>query len=378
MRNWGLPANTSKCAGPDKKTVMAEISISLKKLKHNYNFLDNLFKRHNIQWGIVTKLLCGNHLYIKEVIALGAKELMDSRISNLRTIKRIDPEVKTIYIKPPPRRSIRSLVRYADVSLNTDLETMKLISMEAQRQDKIHEVIIMVEMGELREGVMGEKLVDFYAKVFELPNISILGFGTNLNCLYGVMPSRDKLIQLSLYKQIVEVKFNRKLNLLSGGTSVTIPMLSKKQVPPGVNHFRVGETLYFGANLWTGKTIKGMKDDVITFKAEIIELIEKPVVPEGTLQENPSGESYEIDASDYGKTSWRALLDVGLLDISPDFLIPIDKNMEMAGASSDILVLDLGKNPRKYKVGDFIKFKLKYMGALRLFNSDYIIKRLED
>ncbi len=357
---------------------MAEIAISRKKLTHNYNYLERLFNKHNIQWGIVTKLLCGNPMYIKEIIKLGARELMDSRISNLRTIKRIDPGVKTIYIKPPPIRSIRSIVKYADVSMNSDLETMKLISREAQKQDKVHQVIIMVEMGELREGVLGEKLVDFYSRVFELPNIKILGFGTNLNCLYGVMPSRDKLIQLSLYKQIVEVKFNRKVNLLSGGTSVTIPMLAKKQVPPGLNHFRVGETLYFGANLFTGKTIKGMKDDVITFKAEIIELLEKPIIPEGNLAENPSGESFEINDANYGKTSWRALLDVGLLDIGPDFLIPNDKNVEMAGASSDILVIDLGKNPKKYKVGDFIKFKLKYMGALRLFNSDYVIKKLED
>ncbi len=357
---------------------MAEIAISRKKLKHNYDYLENLFNQHNIQWGIVTKLLCGNPMYIKEIINLGARELMDSRISNLRTIKRIDPGVKTIYIKPAPRRSIRSIVKYADVSMNSDLETLKLISREAQKQDKIHEVIIMVEMGELREGVLGEKLVDFYSRVFDLPNIEILGFGTNLNCLYGVMPTHDKLIQLSLYKQIVEVKFNRKVRLLSGGTSVTIPMLAKKQVPPGLNHFRVGETLYFGANLFTGKTIKGMKDDVITFKAEIIELLEKPIVPEGTLAENPSGESFEIKDSNYGKTSWRALLDVGLLDIGPDFLIPTDKNFKMAGASSDILVIDLGKNPKKYKVGDFIKFKLKYMGALRLFNSDYVIKKLED
>lgn len=357
---------------------MAEISISRKKLKHNYNFLEKLFEQHGIRWGIVSKLLCGNPMYLKEVIGLGARELMDSRISNLRTIKRIDPEVRTIYIKPPPRRSIRSVVKYADASLNSDLETLKLISEEAQKQEKIHQIIIMLEMGELREGVMGDDLISFYEQVFKLPNIKVLGFGTNLNCLYGVMPSRDKLIQLSLYKQIVEEKFNKKIDLLSGGTSVTIPMLSKKQVPPGVNHFRVGETLYFGANLWTGKTIKGMKDNVITFKSEIIELIEKPVVPEGNLAENPSGESFEINADDYGKTSWRALLDVGLLDISPDFLIPVDKKLEMAGASSDILVIDLGKNPKNYKVGDFVKFKLKYMGALRLFNSDYIIKRLED
>ncbi len=357
---------------------MAEISISRKKLKHNYDFLDALFEKHHVQWGIVTKLLCGNPTYIKEIISLGVRELMDSRISNLRTIKKADPSVTTIYIKPPPRRSIRGVVKYADISLNSDLETMQLISKEALRQEKTHKVIIMIEMGELREGVLGDNLVNFYEKVFELPNIEIIGFGTNLNCLYGVMPSRDKLIQLSLYKQIVEVKFNRNIQYLSGGTSVTIPMLYKNQVPQGVNHFRVGETLYFGADLFTGKTIKGMRDDVITLQSEIIELIEKPVVPEGTMAENPSGETFEVNPADYGRRSWRALLDIGLLDISPDFLIPADKQMEIVGASSDILVIDLGKNPKKYKVGDFMKFKLKYMGALRLFNSDYVVKRMDD
>ena len=357
---------------------MAEIILNRSKLKHNYDFLEKLFKENDVQWGIVSKLLCGNPMYLKEVINLGAKELMDSRISNLRAIKRIDPDIRTMYIKPPPRRSIRGVVKYADVSLNSDLETMKMLSAEAGKQGKMHEVIIMIEMGELREGVLGETLLDFYRQVFQLPNIRIVGLGTNLNCLYGVMPSRDKLIQLSLYRQIIELTFKRKIPFISGGTSVTIPMLFNNQLPPGVNHFRVGETLYFGANLFTGKTIKGMRDDVITLKAEIIELLEKPIVPEGVMAENPSGESFEIKEEDYGKTSWRALLDIGLLDISPDFLIPNDKNTKQAGASSDILVLDLGKNLKKYKVGDYIEFKLKYMGALRLFSSDYVTKRIVD
>ncbi|MFO7978527.1 MAG: alanine racemase [Bacteroidales bacterium] len=357
---------------------MAELLISRKKLQQNYQFLDELFTRNHIEWGIVSKLVCGNIMFLKEIINLGAKELMDSRISNLRAIKKIDPQVRTIYIKPTPRRSIPSMVKYADVSLETDLETMKMISIEAQKQNKVHQVIIMIEMGDLREGVLGANLLNFYEQVFELPGLEIVGLGTNLNCLYGVMPSHDKLIQLSLYKQIIEMKFNKKIKWLSGGTSVTVPMMFKKQIPPGVNHFRVGETLYFGANLFTGKTIKGMRDDVITFQSEIIELYDKPMVPEGNLAENPSGETYEIDPGDYGKKSWRALLDVGLLDINPDYLIPMDKSIEIVGASSDMVVIDLGRNPRKYKVGDYMKFKLKYMGALGLFNSNYIGKKMEE
>ncbi len=356
---------------------MSEIVLNRKNLAHNFEFLRKLFEEKNIEWGIVTKLLCGNNQFLQEIIQLGARELLDSRISNLKKIKMIDPAVRTIYIKPPPHRSLKNVVKYADVSFNTDYETMKLLSEEADRQGKIHQVIIMIEMGDLREGVMGDNLINFYAKVFELPNIEIIGLGANLNCLYGVMPSHDKLIQLTLYKQIIELKFNKKIPLISGGSSVTIPMLLKKQLPQKINHFRIGETLYFGNNLITEEKIEGMRDDVIFFYAEIIELIEKPLVPEGELGENPSGDVYEIDPKDYGKKAWRALLDVGLLELSPDFLEPYDKKIKMAGGSSDMLVIDLGKNPKKYKVGDYVKFKLKYMGALGLFNSDYVSKKIE-
>ncbi|MFW5892599.1 MAG: alanine racemase [Bacteroidota bacterium] len=357
---------------------MAEITISSKKLRHNFNFLKNFFEKNNVEWGIVSKLLCGNEILLKELIEMGAEELMDSRISNLRKIKKINPNINTVYIKPPPRRSLPSVVRYADVSFNSDLETLRLISVEAGKQNKVHRVIIMIEMGDLREGVLGENLINFYEKVFELPNISVVGLGTNFNCMYGVMPSHDKMVQLSLYKQIIEIKFNQKIKWISGGSSVSIPMIQKKQLPKGINHFRIGETLFFGNNLITGKVIKGMKDDVITLYSEIIELLEKPIVPQGELGENPSGEVFEVNPEDYGKKSWRALIDIGLLDISPDFLIPMDKTIEIAGASSDIVVIDLGSNPKNYKVGHFIKFKLKYMGALALFNSDYINKKLVD
>jgi ornithine racemase len=357
---------------------MAEITISKSKLQHNYQFLEAFFENNNLEWGIVSKILCGNEIYLKELIAMGARELMDSRISNLRKIKQIDQSITTVYIKPPPRKSLASVVKYADVSFNSDLETLRLISVEAGKQGKTHRVIIMIEMGDLREGVLGENLISFYESVFNLPNIEIVGLGTNFNCMYGIMPSYDKMVQLSLYKQIIELKFNRKIKWISGGSSVSIPLIQKQKLPQGINHFRIGETLFFGNNLITGKIIKGMKDDVITLYAEIIELLEKPLVPEGELGENPSGETFQIDPADYGKTSWRALLDIGLLDISPNFLIPAEKSVVIAGASSDIVVIDLGLNARKYKVGDFIKFKLKYMGALGLFNSSYISKRMVD
>ncbi|MBD3626758.1 alanine/ornithine racemase family PLP-dependent enzyme [Cyclobacterium sp.] len=355
---------------------MAFLNLYRDKLRENFEFLKKEFDDNDVSWGVVSKILCGNRKYIKELIDMGADEIHDSRISNLAKVKEINSAVQTVYIKPPSKRNISDMVRYADVSLNSELNTIRWISEEAVKQDKKHKIIIMVETGDLREGVMGDHLIDFYAKVFDLPNLEVIGLGTNLNCLNGVMPSADKLIQLSLYKQIIELKFNKKIPWVSAGTSVTIPLMLHQQLPKGVNHFRVGETLYFGADLFEEKTIEGMNPNVFELFTEIIEMQEKPLLPTGSLATNPQGEVAEIDESLYGKSSFRAILDLGLLDVDPKYLIAGDGDFEILGASSDMLIINLGENPKNYKVGDLIKFHLKYMGALAILNSSYIEKRV--
>jgi predicted amino acid racemase len=293
-------------------------------------------------------------------------------------VKRLNPDVQTVYIKPVSKRNVGKMVEFADVSLNSELETIHWISDEAVRQDKKHKIIIMVETGDLREGVMGEQLLDFYSQVFNLPNIEVIGLGTNLNCLNGVMPSTDKLIQLALYKQIIELKFNKKIPWVSAGTSVTIPLMLTQQLPKGINHFRIGETLYFGVDLFEEKVIEGMHGDVFELHVEIIEMQEKPLLPVGNLAANPQGEVVEIDESLYGKTSFRAIVDIGLLDVDPKYLMAADDSIEILGASSDMLIMNLGENPNNYQVGDVLTFDLKYMGALGILNSNYVDKKVID
>ncbi|GAA5523363.1 alanine/ornithine racemase family PLP-dependent enzyme [Aliifodinibius salicampi] len=356
---------------------MAYLKLYRDKLRHNYNFLDDLFKENDIKWGITTKLLCGHEAFLKEVAELGIGEMHDSRISNLKKIKEIDPDTMTTYIKPPPKDIIESVVKYADASLNTELSTLHALSEEAKRQDKVHKVIIMIEMGDLREGVVRENLIGFYEKVFKLTNIEVIGIGTNLNCMHGVMPDEDKLIQLSLYKQIIELQFDKTIPLVSGGTTVTIPLLLRNQLPRGINHFRVGEALFFGKDLFADGTIEGMHNDVLELYTQIIEISEKPKVPTGELGKDPQGNTVEIDEDDYGKTSYRAILDIGYLDINPDHLINVEDDVEIVDASSDMLILDVGDNTSGYEVGDFIRFRMNYMGALGIMNSDYIDKIVE-
>ncbi len=355
---------------------MAIVELHKDKLKGNFNLLNAAFSKRQVSWGIVSKLLCGNELFLKELLSLGVQEIHDSRISNLKKVKKLAPECQTVYIKPPAKRSIGNIVKYADVSFNTEFFTIQMLSEEAVKQNKTHKIIIMIELGDLREGIMGADVVDFYRKVFKLPHIEVVGIGSNLNCLYGVMPSIDKFVQLSLYRELIKAHFGVSIPWVSGGTSVVIPMMLNNMLPPEVNHFRVGETLFFGADLEENTVFEGMHDDVLILRAEVIELTEKPMVPSGRLAANPSGETISIDPELYGKTALRAILDIGLLDIDPAFLIPFDSAIEVVGASSDMVVFDIGKSAQSYKVGDLVDFKLKYMGALGIMNSDYIEKKV--
>ncbi|MFH2096211.1 MAG: alanine racemase [Bacteroidota bacterium] len=355
---------------------MAYIELKRSSLNHNFDYLNNLFVSRNINWGVVSKILCGNREFLRALLALGIREIHDSRIMNLKVIKSLDPSIQTVYIKPPEKRAITSVIRYADVSFNTEFATIKMLSDEAIQQQKTHKIIIMIEMGDLREGVMGENLVEFYSRVFELPNIEIIGLGANLNCLNGIMPSHDKLIQLSLYKQLIEARFAKRIPWVSGGSSVTIPLLKHGLVPRGINHFRVGETLFLGNDLSKGKKMKNMNDDIFKLKAEIIELTKKPIVPMGQAGTNVAGNEPDINENDYGKTSWRAILDIGLLDINTEHMFPIGRNINISGASSDMIVVDLGRNSGNFRVGDLIPFRLSYMGVLSVMSSDYIEKRI--
>jgi predicted amino acid racemase len=353
---------------------MAHIELNRKSLKRNFDYLDTRFQKYGKDWGVVAKLLCGNGKYLEELITLNPNEIHDSRLSNLERVKQLDPHIQRVYIKPPPLNALKRLIACANVSFNTHIQTIEMINEEAEKQDVIHKIIIMIELGDLREGVMGENLIEFYDKVFRLKNIEVVGLGTNLNCLNGILPSKDKLIQLSLYKELINAKFNSNIKWVSGGSSITLPLLAKKQVPKGCNHFRIGETLFFGMDISSNKPLKSMRQDVFRLKANIIELKEKPMFATGIQGTNLLGEKPEMDTSLLGEESNRALIDIGVLDVSTNDIEPLDNDLVVMGGSSDMIAVDLKDNLKGYKLGDTLTFDLNYTGVLSLMNSKYVDK----
>lgn len=357
---------------------MSYITLHPQKLTHNYRYLNRLFRQNDIEWAVVAKVLCGNEKFLKILLDTCDKDFCDSRLTNLKHIKELSPETQTVYIKPPAKRLARSIVTYADVSFNSEIDTIKALSEEAVMQDRIHKIIIMVEMGELREGIMAEDLPRFYREAAALPNIRITGLGTNMKCLNGILPDEQKLSELNRIKEMIEQSYHIRIPYISAGSSVTIPLIFKNEVPEGINHFRVGETLFFGTDVYHNSHFEGMYRDVFKLTAEIIEIIEKPMVPTGEAGTNVSGETPVYDKADCEKTAVRAIVDVGILDIDPNHISPVPQEIEILGASSDMMVLNLSDNSSRYQVGDTIDFSMNYLAVLRAMNSIYVDKIIDN
>jgi predicted amino acid racemase len=231
----------------------------------------------------------------------------------------------------------------------------------------------MIEMGELREGVLRDNVLHFYDKVFNLSNIDIIGIGTNLGCMYGIEPTYDKLIQLSLYEQLIEAKFGHNLQLVSGGSSITLPFSLEQKLPKGANHFRIGEAAFLGVSPLNNKKFKNLSTNALEFKAEVLEIEKKSYSPDGIIGEGNIGHiSDKVDEADPYAESYRAIVDFGVLDVEVDNLISKNKNISYFGTTSDMTVYDLGNSKSKIKVGHEIKFTPNYMAAARLLNSKYV------
>ncbi|MCF7918336.1 MAG: alanine racemase [Candidatus Cloacimonetes bacterium] len=360
---------------------MAELIINHNKIIQNIKKLDEYLNKNNINWTLVTKVLSGNYNVLKEIlqndIIKNCHSIGDSRLSSLKTIKSIRPDIVTMYIKLPALISAASVVKYADISLNSSYKTIEALNREAEKQEKIHRVIVMIEMGELREGVIREDLLRFYEQVFKLSNIEIIGLGTNLGCMYGVEPSYDKLIQLSLYRQLLEAKFDRKIELISGGSSITLPLIGMKKIPASVNHFRIGEAAFLGTTPLTGKKYQQLYTNAFEFKSNIIEMALKEGSPDGIIGEGNVGFS-ELSLEDSTLRQYRIIFDFGLVDVDTRHLTIKDQKLSFSGTTSDMTVYSLevcdDKLGKRYKVGDKIGFQPDYMAVARLMNSKFIDK----
>lgn len=353
---------------------MNRITINLNALQHNIRTIDQWMRDNNAAWTLVTKVLCGHEPSLHALKSLGVRSMADSRLANLEAIPRDGEEVETWYLRLPHYPAIKDLVRLASASLNTELEVIEAIDKEARKQNTVHRVVVMIELGDLREGILPETLIDYYDRLLNLKNVQVLGIGANVGCLSGTVPNQDQLTQLALYKQLLELKFNHKMPMISGGSSSLLPLLLENRVPKAINHYRIGEAAFLGSDLVNGGTLPWLRDDAITLEADIVEIKEKNLVPMGETTAMSPFEPFQQEDLQPGQRGYRAVVTVGQLDTEVAGLTPLDPDYQIAGASSDLTVVNIGEDKNNLKVGDTLKFKPSYGAFVRLMVGKYIDK----
>jgi len=356
---------------------MNRVIINLNALNYNFQRVNEWIQQHGGSWTLVTKVLCGHSDTLKALQQLGVQSMGDSRLSNIKEIEQVNPEFEAWYLRLPHVSVLRDVVSLTNVSLNSEIEVIEGLNAEAKNQDTIHRVIVMIELGDLREGVQPSSLVKFYNHIFKLSNIEVLGIGANLACLSGTVPNIDQLTQLILYRELLELKFNRKLPMISAGSSVILPLLLQNKVPKAMNHFRIGEAVFLGTDLVNGGTLTGLRDDAILLETEIAEIKEKSLIPMGeTTARTPFVALNNVEIAP-GQRGYRALVTVGQLDTDVSGLTPLEPKYQIAGASSDLIVVNIGEERLGLSIGDSIRFKLNYGALLRLMSGKYIDKVVE-
>lgn len=346
--------------------------VDLKKVKNNLDKITEMVKGSGCSLMIVTKGYCADMEIYKLLENSEIDYLADSRIQNLKKYNGTKKE--RVLLRLPMISEAEDVVLHSDISLNSEIETIKQLNKNAAKHNKTHKILLMIDLGDLREGIFYKNKDEIYEtieEILKLENIELYGLGVNLTCYGAVIPKNENLSILVETASKIENKFNIKLKMISGGNSSSVYLIGKNELTRGINNLRVGEAFLLGDETAYSQMLDGFYDDAFILEAEIIELKEKQSVPVGETGVDAFGNRPVYEDRGIIK---RAIIAVGRQDVDPDNLHPIDSKIDVLGASSDHLILDVTKSDTPYRVGDKVSFKVSYSSLLRATTSAYVEK----
>ena len=352
------------------------ITVNLDAIKQNAKVVCDICNKNGITVAGVVKFSDGDLKVSKAYADGGCAQLAVSRAVHLKSLKENFPNKEILLTRAPVRSELGLVASFADLSLHSDKDILVALDKKAGELKKNPGIILMLDVGDLREGVDNvDELLELALLVENsLPNLSLRGVGTNLACLNGVLPSFENLSFLVQAAETIENAIGRKLDFISGGSSINMTMLPKgeNKMPPRVNHLRIGGFIANPTNMRLNRNVSydGMREDSIEFSAEIIEIHEKASAPKALSTKNWAGEA--VTVVDKGRRK-RAILAVGGQDIGGySMLMPKEEGVEVVGGSSDHTIVDLTESKKEWRSGDVISFKTKYAAMLYSFTGKHV------
>jgi predicted amino acid racemase len=319
----------------------------------------------------VTKCSCGSPEVARTMLAGGAVAIGESRHENAERLRVAGIEAPIWLLRGTvPERAVETVALF-DLSLNSELETVAALDAAAKVAGKRHQVIVMVELGDLREGVMPSALPAFAGAVEALEHIELAGIGVNLTCFGAIMPDEDNLGRLAELAAQTERQLGRPLRYVSGGNSGSLDLAVSGRMPAAVDTLRVGETILHGVDTLTRERTLDLRVDAFRFEVPVIECLTKPSLPSGVGAQDAYGRCPTF--KDRGARR-RAICAARRQDSQVEGLTPLDPRVEILGASSDHLILDVEAVEPPPAVGETLAFRPAYPATLELFTSPYVHK----
>lgn len=299
--------------------------------------------------------------------AAGAAELGTSRLEQVAKCRAAGVPGPWLLIRIPGLTELPDVVALCETSLQSEWPTLLALEEECLRQNKTHRVIVMTDLGDLREGFWDKKeLVDVCERVErDLPHVHLTGIGVNLTCYGSTKPTPEKMNELVGLARQVEQRIGRKLEIVSGGATSSFTLVHWGTMPAGVNHLRIGEAILLGKDLqvdWGIHDMDYLRMDALTLRAEVVEVKDKPTYPIGEFAIDAFGRKPVYEDRGIRR---RAILALGRADVGElESLIPREPGLTVIGGSSDHCIVDVEDCPRRLQVGDIVEFSLCYSHML--------------
>jgi predicted amino acid racemase len=335
-----------------------QIDVNCDYIRRNTETTVQICTPHGIEVAAATKACCGHPEVARAMLAGGASLLAESRLANVRRLRAAGIDAGIMMLRLPALSQVDEVVRLTQISLNSEVETVRALSRAAQAQGVLHRVILMVETGDRREGLMPDRVLDAARETARLPNIELSGLGANTTCIAGVLPTRQNTqIMVDLASTVAQV-LGIHLPVLSAGNSSSLALLLRGEMPPAANQLRIGGAILIGEVDSTGDWPQVLPhQDAFTASAEVIEVQTKPSTPEGPVAPNAFGEVPRWP--DRGPRR-RAILAMGRQDLQIESIQPQRQGVSIVGASSDHLVLDVTEADPPVRLGEELRFRLLY------------------
>lgn len=171
---------------------MAQVKINLSKIKYNAQVLSSIFNQNHIRFTPVIKCVGGDNRIVETLKEIGLTHFADARIENITKSKNED--LSFMMIRTPSRSELNDVVQQTDISIQTEITTIRRLNDIAREKGTKHKILLMVDWKDGREGILTYDIIDYINEILYMHHVLIVGLAFNFMCFQSVIPTEEDVL----------------------------------------------------------------------------------------------------------------------------------------------------------------------------------------